>query len=130
MRYYVDTVIALIGAMLGALLGTLDGVLVALLICIFLDYVTGIIHAIYTKTLSSEVGFKGLMRKGVILLVVILSNTLDVYVMRAGSTCRTAVCLFYISNEGISILENAVAIGLPLPQKLKDILEDLTNDNT
>lgn len=128
MRYYIDVVAAFIGAALGALLGRLDGVLIALLICMCMDYITGIIHAVYTKSLSSAVGFRGLLRKAVILVVVILGNTIDVYVMHAGSTCRTAVCLFYTSNEGISILENAVAIGLPLPEKLKSILEELTND--
>ncbi len=128
MRYYIDLAAAFIGAALGALLGRLDGVLIALLICMALDYITGVIHAIYTKSLSSAVGFKGLLRKAVILVVVILGNVIDTYVMHAGSTCRSAVCLFYISNEGISILENAVAIGLPLPEKLKSILEELTHD--
>lgn len=129
MRYYIDLVISMVGAILGALFGKLDGLLIALLVFMALDYITGVINAIYSKSLSSEVGFKGLLRKALILIVVIVGHILDIYVLKVGSTVRSAVCLFYISNEGISILENAANIGLPLPEKLKKILEEVLKDD-
>lgn len=129
MKYYIDLVLSMVGAILGALFGKLDGLLIALLVFMALDYITGVINAIYSKTLSSEVGFKGLLRKALILIVVIVGHILDIYVLKVGSTVRSGVCLFYISNEGISILENAANIGLPLPDKLKKILEEVLNDD-
>ena len=129
MRYYIDLVISMLGAIAGALLGKLDGLLIALLIFMGLDYITGVVNAIYSHSLSSEIGFKGLLRKGLILIIVIVGHILDIYVLKVGSTVRSAVCLFYISNEGISILENAANIGLPLPEKLKKILEEVLKDD-
>lgn len=129
MKYYIDLVLSMVGAILGALFGKLDGLLIALLVFMALDYITGVINAIYSKSLSSEVGFKGLLRKALILIVVIVGHILDIYVLKVGSTVRSGVCLFYISNEGISILENAANIGLPLPDKLKKILEEVLNND-
>ncbi len=129
MRYYIDIVISMLGVIAGALLGKLDGLLIALLIFMGLDYITGVVNAIYSHSLSSEIGFKGLLRKGLILIIVIVGHILDIYVLKVGSTVRSAVCLFYISNEGISILENAASIGLPLPEKLKKILEEVLEDD-
>ena len=129
MRYYIDIVISMLGVIAGALLGKLDGLLIALLIFMGLDYITGVVNAIYSHSLSSEIGFKGLLRKGLILIIVIVGHILDIYVLKVGSTVRSAVCLFYISNEGISILENAASIGLPLPEKLKKILEEGLEDD-
>ena len=97
MKYYIDLVLSMVGAILGALFGKLDGLLIALLIFMALDYITGVINAIYSKSLSSEVGFKGLLRKALILIVVIVGHILDIYVLKVGSTVRSGVCLFYIS---------------------------------
>ena len=81
--------------------------------------------AIADKTLSSEVGFKGICRKVLIFLLVGIANILDVQVIGTGSVLRTAVIFFYISNEGVSLLENAAHLGLPVPEKIKTVLEQL-----
>lgn len=117
-----------IGAgMLSYLYGDMNGLLVALFVVIVLDYMTGLLKAGIKKELSSEVGFKGILKKMLILLVVALAHLIDNCV-GSGETWRNIAIVFYISNEGISILENAVACGLPVPKKLKEILEQLEND--
>ena len=90
-----------------------------------IDYLTGVMCAINDKTLSSEVGFKGICRKVLIFLLVGIANILDIHVIGTGSVLRTAVIFFYISNEGVSLLENASHLGLPVPQKIKAVLEQL-----
>ena len=90
-----------------------------------IDYITGVMCAIADKTLSSEVGFKGICRKVLIFLLVGIANVLDVQVIGTGSVLRTAVIFFYISNEGVSLLENAAHLGLPVPEKIKIVLEQL-----
>lgn len=90
-----------------------------------IDYLTGVMCAINDKTLSSEVGFRGICRKVLIFLMVGIANILDVHVIRTGSVLRTAAIFFYISNEGISLLENAAHLGLPVPKKIKAVLEQL-----
>ena len=92
-----------------------------------LDYITGMMCAISDKKLSSEVGFKGICKKVVILLLVGVANVVDVHVVGTGSALRGAVICFYLSNEGLSLLENAAHIGLPVPDKLKAVLEQLHN---
>ena len=89
------------------------------------DYLTGVMCAFADHTLSSEVGFRGICRKVLIFLLVGMANILDVSVIGNGSVLRTAVIFFYISNEGVSLLENAGHLGLPIPQKMKDVLEQL-----
>lgn len=114
-----------IGGWLGYFLGGCDGLLFALLAFVVIDYITGVMCAIADKTLSSEVGFKGICRKVLIFLLVGIANILDVQVIGTGSILRTAVIFFYISNEGVSLLENAAHLGLPVPTKMKAVLEQL-----
>ena len=113
------------GGWLGWFLGGCDGLLFALLVFVAVDYITGVMCAIGDKKLSSEVGFKGICRKVLIFLLVGIANILDVQVIGMGSVLRTAVVFFYISNEGISLLENAGHLGLPIPEKMKAVLEQL-----
>ena len=120
-----DYLIAAIGPMLGRFLGGLDGLLYALIAFVIVDYITGVLVAIYKKKLSSAVGFKGITKKIVIFLLVAVAHVLDSQVMNMGSAMRTAVIFFYLSNEGISILENVTKMGLPVPQKLKDVMEQI-----
>ena len=112
---------------LGYFLGGCDGLLYALLAFVVIDYITGVMCAINDKALSSEVGFRGICRKVLIFLLVGIANILDVNVIGTGSVLRTAVIFFYISNEGVSLLENASHLGLPVPQKIKEVLEQLHN---
>ena len=114
-----------IGGWLGYFLGGCDGLLYTLVIFVVVDYLTGVMVAINTKTLSSAVGFKGICRKVLIFLLVGVANILDVNVIGTGCVLRTAVIFFYISNEGISLLENAGRLGLPIPEKIKVVLEQL-----
>ena len=116
---------AVIGGWLGFFLGGLDGMLIALIIFVVLDYVTGVMCAISDKKLSSEVGFRGIFRKVLIFMLVGVANIIDVHVVGTGSALRGAVVAFYLSNEGLSMLENAAHLGLPIPDKLKDILAQL-----
>jgi toxin secretion/phage lysis holin len=103
----------------------MDGFLYALLAFVILDYITGVMVAAIQKKVSSEVGFKGICRKVLIFILIGMANIVDVQIIGNGSAIRTAVIFFYLSNEGISILENTAIIGLPVPQKLKDVLEQL-----
>ena len=114
-----------IGGWLGYFLGGCDGLIIALILFVVMDYITGIMCAIADKKLSSEVGFKGICRKVIIFMLVGISNIIDVEVIKTGSVLRTAVIFFYLSNEGISLLENAGHLGLPIPEKLKLVLEQL-----
>lgn len=120
-----QAVFAGVGGWLGYFLGGCDGVLIALVIFVVIDYITGVMGAIADKKLSSEVGFKGICRKVIIFLLVGIAQILDVNVIKTGSVLRTAVIFFYLSNEGVSILENAAHLGLPIPEKLKVVLEQL-----
>lgn len=121
----IQIVFAAVGGWLGYFLGGNDGLLIALVLFIAADYLTGVMCAVSDKTLSSNVGFKGICRKVLIFLLVGIANILDVYVVKAGSVLRTAVIFFYISNEGVSLLENAAHLGLPVPEKIKTVLEQL-----
>ena len=114
-----------IGGWLGYFLGGWDGLLYALIAFVAIDYVTGVMCAISNHTLSSEVGFKGICRKVLIFLLVGIGSILDAHVIGSGSVLRTAVIFFYISNEGVSILENAARLGLPVPEKIRVVLEQL-----
>ena len=121
----IQFVFAGIGGWLGYFLGSYDGLLIALLAFVVIDYITGVMCAIADKNLSSEVGFRGICRKVLIFLLVGIANILDVQVIGTGSVLRTAVIFFYLSNEGVSLLENAGHLGLPIPKKLKDVLAQL-----
>ena len=114
-----------LGGFLGWFLGGVDGFLYALIAFAVIDYITGVLCAISDKTLSSEVGFKGICRKVLIFTLVGIGNIVDVYVLGETGVLRTAVIFFYLSNEGVSLLENAAHLGLPIPEKLKEVLEQL-----
>ena len=121
----IQFVFAGIGGWLGYFLGGCDGLILALLAFVIIDYITGVMCAVSDKKLSSAVGFKGICRKVLIFLLVGIANILDVQVIGTGSVLRTAVIFFYISNEGVSLMENAAHLGLPVPEKIKLVLEQL-----
>ena len=121
----VRLVLAALGGWLGWFLGGHDGLLYALLVFVGADYMTGVMCAIADQNLSSDVGFRGICKKVLLFLLVGIANVLDVNVIGTGSVLRTAVIFFYLSNEGISLLENAAHLGLPVPEKLKAVLEQL-----
>lgn len=123
----IQFVFAAVGGWLGYFLGGCDGLLLALVIFAAVDYITGVMCAINDKSLSSQVGFRGICRKVLIFLLVGMAHILDVQIIGSGSILRTAVIFFYLSNEGVSILENAAHLGLPVPEQLKEILEQLHN---
>ncbi len=114
-----------VGGWLGYFLGGCDGLLYALIAFVVIDYITGVMCAINDHSLSSEVGFRGICKKVLIFLLVGIANVLDVNIIGTGSVLRTAVIFFYISNEGVSLLENAAHLGLPVPEKIKLVLEQL-----
>ena len=114
-----------IGAWLGYFLGGFDGLLITLVLFVTLDYITGVMCAISDHKLSSAVGFRGICRKVLIFMLVGVGHILDIYVVGTGSALRSAVICFYLSNEGVSLLENASYLGLPVPEKLKAVLEQL-----
>ncbi len=121
----VQVFFAAVGGWLGWFLGGCDGLLYALIAFVVADYITGAMCAVIDKKLSSEVGFKGIFKKVLIFLLVGIGHVLDSQVIGTGSVMRTAVIFFYISNEGVSLLENCTHLGLPFPAKLKDVLEQL-----
>lgn len=115
----------------GFLWGSLDGLLLALIAFMALDYVTGVVVGWVRRSLSSSTGFQGLAKKGLILCVVAVGHIMDTQLLGGGSSvCRSAVIGFYMANEGLSILENAGNLGLPLPQKLKNALAQLKDKDT
>lgn len=121
----IQLVFSAVGGWLGYFLGGYDGLLYALVVFMVVDYITGVMCAVSDKKLSSAVGFKGICRKVLILMLVGIANLLDVQVIGTGAVLRTAVIFFYLSNEGVSLLENAAHLGLPIPEKLKAILAQL-----
>ena len=121
----IQIAITAIGGWLGYFLGGIDSLMIALMIFMGLDYVTGVMCAIIDKKLSSAVGFKGVCKKVFILMLVGVAHIIDLHVVGTGSALRGAVICFYMSNEGLSLLENAAHIGLPIPDKLRDILAQL-----
>ena len=121
----IQLIFAAIGGWLGYFLGGCDGLLFTLVIFVAVDYVTGVMCAITNHTLSSEVGFRGICRKVLIFILIGVGHLLDVNVIGTGSILRTALIFFYLSNEGVSMLENAAHLGLPIPDKLKDVLAQL-----
>lgn len=114
---------SMIGGLIGTHFGEVDGALYALFIFLLIDYVTGVFAAIIERNLASHIGFKGIFKKIVILFLVAMGHLIDSSILKQGGTVRTMVIFFYLSNEGLSILENAVRIGLPIPKKLQEILK-------
>ena len=121
----VQIAITTLGGWLGYFLGGMDGLMIALIVMMTLDYISGVMCAIIDKKLSSAVGFKGICKKVFILMLVGVAHIIDLHVVGTGSALRGAVICFYMSNEGLSLLENAAHIGLPIPDKLRDILSQL-----
>ena len=121
----VQLAFAAIGGWLGWFLGGADGFLYALIAFVVIDYITGVMCAIVDQKLSSAVGFKGIFKKVLIFILVGVGNIIDVQVLGQAGVLRTAVIFFYLSNEGVSLLENAGHLGLPIPAKLKAVLEQL-----
>ena len=121
----IQAVFTAIGGWLGYFLGGCDGLLYALLVFVILDYLTGLMCAIVDKKLSSEIGFRGIFKKVTIFIMVGIGHIIDLQVLGSVGVLRTAVIFFYLSNEGVSLLENAAHLGLPVPEKLKIVLEQL-----
>ena len=116
-----------IGATLGEYFGSFDSLMYALVAFIVTDYVTGVLCAIVERRLSSAVGFRGICQKVFIMALVGVANVLDVHVIGGGCVLRSTVIFFYCANEGISIIENAARIGLPVPDKLTEVMKQLKN---
>lgn len=116
---------ACIGVLVGEFLGSFDDLLYALVVFVATDYITGVLRAIVEKKLSSAIGFKGICKKVCIFTLVGVANALDTHIIGSGCVLRSAIIFFYISNEGISIIENATRMGLPVPQKLQDMMHSL-----
>lgn len=123
----IQVIFTAIGGWLGYFMGGCDGLLYALLAFVVMDYITGVMCAVTDHRLSSAVGFKGICRKVLIFALVGIGHILDTQVVGDGNVIRTAVIFFYVSNEGVSLLENASHLGLPIPEKMKDILAQLHN---
>lgn len=123
----IQLIFTAVGGWLGWFLGGSDGLLFALIAFVVIDYITGVMCAIADKKLSSAVGFKGICKKVLIFALVGGGHILDAFVIGSGSVLRTAIIFFYLSNEGVSLVENCAHLGLPVPQKLKDVLEQLHN---
>ena len=116
---------AALGGWIGYFVGGMDGMLIALIVFMVLDYITGLMCAVMDKKQSSAVGFRGICKKVLILMLVGVANVVDIHMVGTGSALRSAVICFYLSNEGLSLLENAAHIGLPIPDKMKDVLAQL-----
>jgi len=123
----IQMAISVVGGWIGYFVGGIDGLMTALLVFMILDYVTGLMCAIADKQLSSRIGFRGIFKKILIVMLVGVAHIVDLYVVKSGNALRSAVVCFYLSNEGVSLLENASHLGLPVPDKLKNILGQLHN---
>ncbi len=121
----IDSIAGAVGAVLGFMYGEVTGLFWALIAFMALDYITGVVVAIIEKRLSSEVGFRGLAKKFLILVFVAVGHIADTYILGGTPAAMSAVMLFYMANEGISIIENAAALGLPVPKKLTSIMEQI-----
>ncbi len=121
----IQAAITAVGGWLGYFVGGIDGMMVALIILMALDYITGVMCAVMDRKLSSAVGFRGICKKALILMMVGVANIVDIHVVGTGSALRGAVIAFYCSNESLSLLENAAYIGLPVPERLKAVLAQL-----
>ena len=129
MTKFLDIISASIGGIIGFFLGGCDGMISALLTFIVIDYITGCLVAISKKKLSSKIGYKGIAKKVFIIALVGIANIVDVQILKQGSALRTATIFFYMANEGMSIIENGINLGIPIPKKLKDIFLQINNDD-
>lgn len=118
-----------LGGVFGYIFGKTDGFIIALLSFVIADYLTGVIAAVVNKEISSDIGYKGLLKKIGIFIAVAIANAIDVYVLKSGTVMRSATCLFYIANDGISIVENLFHIGVPFPAKLKKYFAQIKTDD-
>lgn len=125
----VDCIAAAAGAVVGFLYGEVTGLFWAMIAFMAVDYVTGVLVALVNKKLSSEIGFRGLVKKFLILIFVAMGHIVDTYVIGSGSALMSAVMLFFIANEGVSIIENAVGLGMPVPKKLREVLDQLKRES-
>ena len=121
----VQIAITAIGGWVGYFMGGMDGLLIALIVLMTLDYISGVMCAVIDKKLSSAIGFRGICKKALILMLVGVANIVDVHVVGTGSALRGAVISWYLSNEALSLFENAAHIGLPVPDPLKNALAQL-----
>lgn len=129
MIHTLQLIFAAIGGYIGWFLGGFDGLLYALVAFVIIDYITGIMVAVLEKKVSSSIGFKGIFKKVLIFTFVGIGHIVDIYILQNGSAVRTAVIFFYLSNEGLSIVENAAKIGLPVPEKLKKVFTELNKED-
>ena len=125
----VECMAAAAGAVVGFLFGEVTGLFWAMIAFMAVDYVTGVLVAVVNRNLSSEIGFRGLVKKFLILVFVAMGHIVDTYVIGSGSALMSAVMLFFIANEGVSIIENAVGLGMPVPKKLREVLEQLRRES-
>lgn len=121
----IQMVFTALGGWIGFFLGGCDGLLYALILFMVVDYITGVLCGIVDHNLSSEIGLKGILKKVMILLLVGIGNAMDVYVLNQGTVLRTAVIFMSLSNEGLSLVENASYLGVPIPRQLQDVLQQL-----
>jgi len=126
----IQMIVAVLGGYIGYFLGGWDGFLYALVAFVVIDYITGLMVAVLEKRLSSAVGFRGIFKKVVLFSLVAVGHIIDSRLIQSEGVIRTAVIFFYLSNEGISILENTAKIGLPIPEKLKAVLEQLNQEES
>lgn len=129
MNKIIQIIAASAAAVCGFLFGEFDGLMYALITLMILDYISGVLVAIAEHELSSKIGFKGIAKKVIILILVAVGHILDMHILGGGTVCRSAVCGLYIANEGISILENASELGIQLPKKLIAVLKQLKDDS-
>ncbi len=127
--YAVQLTIAAVGGYIGWLLGGVDGLLYALITVVVVDYLTGLMAAVIEKRLSSNIGFRGIFKKVLIFALVGIGHIIDHHLIGKGSAVRTAVIFFYLSNEGLSIMENTTKVGLPIPEKLKVVFTELKKED-
>ena len=121
----IKSISAALGAVGGFLFGQLNGLFYAVIAMMAIDYVTGVLLAAVNGRLSSRTGFRGIVRKLFMIMLIAVGHIIDAQVIGTGAALMSAVELFFVANEGISVLENAAALGLPIPQKLRDVLEQL-----
>lgn len=123
------SIVALLSGIIGIALGGYDTLMYSLIVLVILDYATGVLLAIHEKKLSSDIGFKGISKKALIFVLITTGNIFDQYIIGSGNALRTTLLIFYISNEGVSIIENAGKLGMPLPQNLLSTIKKLNKKN-
>lgn len=122
---FYNSLVAAFGVIVGFLFGDMRGCLIALICFIVLDFITGVLTGVVEKNLSSEVAYRGIIRKIIELIIVIAAHMIDKYICGTGDVIMTSVCFLFISTEGISLLENAARLGVPIPNKLVETLSQL-----